>query len=93
MTHDAAHWVFEGTGLRTGEALGRDTCAPLVGMMHGLAGSAALLLLTLGGDGGPLASLAYSALFGLGSILGMALLSAMLAAALFISYAQVMKEI
>lgn len=67
MTHDAAHWVFEGTGLRTGEALG--------------------------GDGGPLASLAYSALFGLGSILGMALLSAMLAAALFISYAQVMKEI
>ncbi len=46
-----------------------------VGMMHGLAGSAALILLTLGTVASPLAGLLYVALFGLGSIGGMALLS------------------
>jgi ABC-type nickel/cobalt efflux system permease component RcnA len=46
-----------------------------VGLMHGLAGSAALILLTLGTVASPLTGLAYVALFGLGSIGGMALLS------------------
>ncbi|MDT0636292.1 hypothetical protein [Spectribacter hydrogenoxidans] len=46
-----------------------------VGMMHGLAGSAALILLTLGTLASPSAGLAYVGLFGLGSTAGMALLS------------------
>lgn len=46
-----------------------------VGMMHGLAGSAALVLLSLEAIQSPLWGLAYMALFGLGSIVGMAALS------------------
>lgn len=48
--------------------------ALVVGLVHGLAGSAALLLLTL--QSVPSLWLAYIALFGAGSILGMAVLSA-----------------
>ena len=43
--------------------------------MHGLAGSAALLLLALGNQISVLQTLSYIMLFGLGSILGMAILS------------------
>ena len=50
-----------------------------VGMMHGLAGSAALILLTLESATSPAIGLLYVALFGLGSIAGMALLSAAIA--------------
>ncbi len=46
-----------------------------VGMVHGLAGSAALMLLVLGTITSPLAGLAYIAIFGLGSVGGMLLLS------------------
>jgi len=46
-----------------------------VGMMHGLAGSAALILLALGTVTSPGMGLIYVGLFGLGSIGGMALLS------------------
>lgn len=46
-----------------------------VGAMHGLAGSAALILLTLGTVASPVTGLLYVALFGLGSVAGMALLS------------------
>ncbi len=46
-----------------------------VGLMHGLAGSAALILLTLGTVASPVTGLVYVALFGIGSIGGMALLS------------------
>ena len=52
--------------------------ALLVGLMHGLAGSAALLILVLSTVESPLAGLAYIAIFGLGSVLGMALLSAII---------------
>ncbi|HJV52275.1 MAG TPA: N,N-dimethylformamidase beta subunit family domain-containing protein [Noviherbaspirillum sp.] len=31
LAQDPGHWVFAGTGLRRGEAFGRDTCPPLVG--------------------------------------------------------------
>lgn len=31
LVQDARHWIFEGTGLRDGEAFGRDTTPPLVG--------------------------------------------------------------
>jgi sulfite exporter TauE/SafE len=50
-----------------------------VGLVHGLAGSAALFLLTLQTVGSFWPGLAYIALFGLGSILGMAGLSAVIA--------------
>ena len=51
----------------------------LVGVMHGMAGSAALLLLVLASVQSALAGLLYVAMFGLGSILGMAALSAVIA--------------
>ncbi len=51
----------------------------LVGMMHGMAGSAALLVLTAATvDSAPL-GLGYIFLFGIGSVLGMAALSAVIA--------------
>lgn len=50
-----------------------------VGAMHGLAGSAALILLTLESAPSPAIGLVYVALFGIGSIAGMALLSAAIA--------------
>ena len=49
--------------------------ALLVGLMHGMAGSAALILLTLQTVTSPLTGMIYMALFGLGSIIGMAMLS------------------
>jgi ABC-type nickel/cobalt efflux system permease component RcnA len=51
----------------------------LVGMMHGLAGSAALLLLALSSVQSVSVGIAYILLFGLGSIVGMAALSAVIA--------------
>jgi len=53
--------------------------ALLVGIVHGLAGSAALVLLTLTTLPSWSAGLGYMALFGAGSILGMAVLSSALA--------------
>ena len=53
--------------------------ALLVGCMHGMAGSAALILLTLQTTLSPLTSLLYVAIFGVGSIAGMALLSLVIA--------------
>ena len=50
-----------------------------VGLMHGLAGSSALILLTLSTIDAPGTALVYIVLFGLGSILGMMLLSVALA--------------
>jgi ABC-type nickel/cobalt efflux system permease component RcnA len=47
----------------------------VVGMVHGLAGSAALMLLVLSTIEAPLAALIYIVIFGLGSIGGMLLLS------------------
>src|SRR6202165_5892795 len=43
----------------------------LVGLMHGMAGSAALLLLAVSQASSPAAGLAYVALFGIGSIVGL----------------------
>lgn len=51
----------------------------LVGMMHGMAGSAALLVLSAAAIDSPPLGLAYVALFGIGSVVGMALLSAAIA--------------
>lgn len=51
----------------------------LVGMVHGLAGSAALVILTASTVQDPVMGLFYVALFGLGSIAGMTALSSLLA--------------
>lgn len=50
----------------------------LVGMVHGLAGSAALMLLVLTTIPSPLAGLAYILIFGSGSVGGMLVLSSMI---------------
>lgn len=47
----------------------------LVGFMHGMAGSAALILLTLDSVQSPWQGMLYMLLFGLGSMIGMGLLS------------------
>ncbi|MCB1925262.1 MAG: sulfite exporter TauE/SafE family protein [Gammaproteobacteria bacterium] len=49
--------------------------AVLVGMMHGLAGTAALLVFALGTTTSPWQGLIYIAVFGIGSIIGMSLLA------------------
>lgn len=49
-----------------------------VGMVHGLAGSAALMLLVLGTIPSALVGLAYIVIFGLGSVGGMLILSSMI---------------
>ena len=50
-----------------------------VGLMHGLAGSAALILLTVGQIDSFFWAMAYLALFGIGSMIGMAALSVVIA--------------
>ncbi|HEU4335337.1 MAG TPA: high-affinity nickel-transport family protein, partial [Candidatus Eisenbacteria bacterium] len=50
-----------------------------IGLIHGFAGSGGLALLVLPSIRDPIAALAYVGLFGLGSIGGMALWSALLA--------------
>jgi high-affinity nickel-transport protein len=57
----------------------------LVGLMHGMAGSAALLVLAVTQASSPVAGLGYVALFGIGSIIGMAALSAVIAVPLAVS--------
>jgi len=64
---------------------GRQGKSLLVGMVHGLAGSAALVLLVLGTTDSLLEGAAYILVFGLGSVLGMMLLSTALALPLRLS--------
>jgi ABC-type nickel/cobalt efflux system permease component RcnA len=51
----------------------------LVGLMHGMAGSAALLLLAVSQASSPAIGLGYVALFGIGSMIGMGGLSTLIA--------------
>jgi hypothetical protein len=57
----------------------------LVGLMHGMAGSAALLVLTVTQASSPSAGLGYIALFGVGSMIGMGALSTVIAIPLAVS--------
>jgi hypothetical protein len=57
----------------------------LVGLMHGMAGSAALLVLTVSQAPSAAAGLGYIALFGVGSMIGMGLLSTVIAVPIAIS--------
>jgi high-affinity nickel-transport protein len=52
----------------------------VVGLAHGLAGSAAVVLLVLGSIDDPRWALAYLALFGVGTVVGMMLITAAIAA-------------
>jgi len=70
--HDAAQHVHAHPGDVPGGATWR---ALLVGTMHGLAGSAALVLVAVAETRSIPAAVAYLALFGAGSILGMVALS------------------
>ncbi len=57
----------------------------LVGLMHGMAGSAALLVLAVSQAASPALGLGYVALFGIGSMVGMAALSTVIAVPLAVS--------
>jgi hypothetical protein len=57
----------------------------LVGLMHGMAGSAALLVLAVSQAASPAIGLGYVALFGIGSMIGMAALSTVIAVPLVVS--------
>jgi ABC-type nickel/cobalt efflux system permease component RcnA len=59
--------------------------ALLVGLMHGMAGSAALIVLTVTQAPSAAAGLGYIALFGIGSMIGMGLLSSAIAVPLAMS--------
>jgi hypothetical protein len=56
-----------------------------VGLMHGMAGSAALLVLAVSQASSPAAGLGYVALFGIGSMVGMGALSTVIAVPLAVS--------
>ena len=57
----------------------------LVGLMHGMAGSAALLVLAVSQAASPAIGLGYVALFGIGSMIGMGALSTVIAVPLAVS--------
>ena len=57
----------------------------LVGLMHGMAGSAALLVLTVSQASSPAVGLGYVALFGIGSMIGMGALSTLIAVPLAVT--------
>jgi high-affinity nickel permease len=57
----------------------------VVGLMHGMAGSAALLILAVSQVSNPLSGMLYVLLFGIGSMLGMAALSSIIAVPLAVS--------
>ena len=78
-THFHAHSHAGEAGHRHAHTDGFSMRALLVGLMHGMAGSAALVLLTLSNTPSLAAGLVYIAIFGLGSICGMALLSVAIA--------------
>jgi MFS family permease len=56
-----------------------------VGMVHGLAGSAALMLLVLSTISSPLAGFAYIIIFGVGSVGGMMIMSALVSLPLYLT--------
>jgi len=72
-THDANHHIHEHPSAMPLRALG-------VGIMHGMAGSAALVLLSLQTVDSIGSGILYIVLFGLGSMIGMAVLSAAMVA-------------
>lgn len=90
VRHVHAHsHAGEGAHALSAHAHGHARAVPLrslaVGMVHGMAGSAAMVLLSLDAMKTPLSGVMYIGLFGVGSILGMAVLSAAIAVPLRLS--------
>lgn len=80
------------TTLRARDDAPRATIRPfLVGLVHGLAGSAAVVLLVLATIRGTVASLVYLFVFGLGTILGMMVVTMLLAVPAWYAGARVMR--
>lgn len=77
-THPHVHDHSPEPADHTHHGLRLDKKPVLVGMMHGLAGSGALMLLVLSTISSPVIGLIYIALFGIGSIGGMLLMSALI---------------
>lgn len=85
-THQHLHLHVGGTATHTHAHLVREGRRPLlVGALHGLAGSGALLLLVLATMPSALAALLYVAVFGVGSTLGMLLVSGLIGIPLAVS--------
>ncbi|MDP2620538.1 MAG: urease accessory protein [Hyphomicrobiales bacterium] len=78
-SHAGEQQAHEHSRHRHGHRAGMPARALAVGLMHGLAGSAALLLLTVATVERPALGILYVALFGAGSIFGMGLLSLVVA--------------
>ncbi len=76
-----SHWHFHtGNALLNHAGLGHAGLRPLlVGMVHGAAGSAALMLLVLSTIRSPVEAFLYILVFGFGSVLGMLLISCLIA--------------
>ena len=83
MTHFHAHShagdILPHVRAAHGHAHGFRWRTLLVGLMHGMAGSAALLVLTVSQAPNPVIGLGYVALFGVGSMIGMGVLSSVIA--------------
>ena len=75
--HPHIHEGEPDTGAGAHHGLGLNARPLLVGMLHGLAGSAALMLLVLSTVSSRLAGLGYIIVFGVGSIAGMLVMSAL----------------
>jgi sulfite exporter TauE/SafE len=65
--------------------------ALVVGMVHGLAGSAALVLITVQAIASPLLGVVYMLIFGVGSMVGMSLVSMCVAVPLHLSKSRVFR--
>lgn len=76
-THEHIHSPVEGDKNAQQHALPQHRSL-LIGMLHGLAGSAALMLLVLGSIQSPLEGVFYILIFGVGSILGMMIISTLI---------------
>jgi len=78
-THSHVHIHLAGRASHAHRHLLRRGARPfLMGMLHGMAGSAALMLLVLATIPSPLGALAYILVFGIGSTAGMLLLSGLI---------------
>jgi high-affinity nickel-transport protein len=73
--HDDSKLVHTTTAATTHHGFNLNARPLLIGIVHGLAGSAALMLLVLSTIPSPLAALAYVCVFGVGSIGGMIAMS------------------
>lgn len=78
----------EEAGAHTHHGLRLDARTLAVGMLHGLAGSAALMLLVVSGTGAPALRLLTIAVFGLGSVGGMMLMSALVGLPVYLTAAR-----